>query len=106
MSSIIFKKNIIIFCVSLQIPKKINIKDEIWNNFADNIQGFSGEYGVIGIFIDGKRVLHLEFENTGSWVENYNMINVEIDIPECSTFSIGYDEGDTAMNINCIVPNE
>lgn len=62
--------------------------------------------GIIGLYVDGKRVQDLFFKGTGSWVESYNMIEVSIDIPEGSSFSIGFEEGDTAMNVDCIVPKE
>lgn len=62
--------------------------------------------GTIGLYIDGIRVQDLFFKGTGSWVESYNMVEVSIDIEEGSNFSIGFKDGDTPMNVDCIVPKE
>ena len=73
------------------------------SNLSD-VEDLEGEFATIGIYLDGERIADLEFASTGSWVESYEIIAVEYEIPAGSTFSIGYNEGDCAMNVDCIIP--
>lgn len=62
---------------------------------------FSGQ---LGLYVDGERTLSFDFNATGDWIGVYNVLEIPVIISEGADVTIGWDEGDTAMNIDYIVP--
>lgn len=58
--------------------------------------------GTLGIYVNGERVAEFEFSTTGSWTGVYKKIEVEIDVPMGAELAMGFEEGDTAANIDYI----
>ncbi|QIA63467.1 hypothetical protein GT360_08025 [Vibrio astriarenae] len=59
--------------------------------------------GTIGLAVNGIRKYDLQFESTGSWVGNYNTIELMVDIPNKSDVEIIWNDGDSALNIDYLV---
>ena len=71
---------------------------------SDSIRiAFASELsGMISLSVNGSDAGNLSFSSTGSWVNNYSTVTLNIDIPENATFEIFFDNGDTAMNVDSV----
>ncbi len=56
--------------------------------------------GAISLSIDDGEVIKLPFESTGSWVNQYNLVELDLVIPSSSKLKLFYEAGDAAMNID------
>lgn len=87
------------------LPQSSKILLRYASNVEEAAEG-ENQTGKIGLYVDGVRVQDIIFKGTGSWVESYEIIEISVDIKENSSLAIGFEEGDTAMNVDCIVPKE
>ena len=58
--------------------------------------------GGLSVFVDGSFAGDVDFESTGSWVENYEFVFLPVDIPAGGEFEILFRSGDTAMNVDLL----
>lgn len=59
--------------------------------------------GILGVYVDGERVYDWEFETTGGWTGSYSIAVLNVAVAPGSTFSLQFDAGDTAANIDYVV---
>ncbi|WP_172826949.1 di-heme oxidoredictase family protein [Flammeovirga sp. SJP92] len=70
------------------------------NSIAVEIVYASEQSGAISYFINGVDKGNATFSSTGSWVNNYQSITIQETINEGDDFSIVYQTGDYALNID------
>lgn len=58
--------------------------------------------GEISIFINGNDVGNIAFTSTGAWVGNYQSVSKNVTIQEGDTFSLIFQTGDAALNIDYV----
>ena len=61
--------------------------------------------GEISVSINDGATTKLSFTSTGNWVGNYELISMDINIPDSAKVTIFYEVGDMALNIDYIQLN-
>jgi len=59
--------------------------------------------GTYSLYVNGTKVQALPLDSTGSWDGKYGFATFSVHIPAGATLKLQYDNGDTAINVDCII---